>query len=279
MTSWTNRLAAAVALSLLQPIGPTASLAAAEMPLPTGAKPVINLRAETGKPGVFAVSLPGEYYRVSAYKERLGKGRKQDEDLLDLGRMVMMRAALLAIENGRDGFSIVGRIDTGTTGARTEILNAVPGVRGPDKCATGVDGNLICDPGDTSAGYPETRVFNPGYFGRKAVVRLWSHAEQKEIAAGRMERPSGPIINANAYYLEWRQSTSGRWPPLLTLYQQFEKRIERVIASGRASPYDLHMAAVNQLSLKRLYEGSGDTKKSEKAHQRAVELSALLKAA
>lgn len=183
-----------------------------------------GLKPRNGKPGVYVERIDQSHYRVSAYLRSM-KG-DSDKRLTELADMVMMRAAQFALENGREYFTIIGRLETDTVGGHTVILNGTPGWSEPEQCFRDSNGNLGCTPGKEHPGTPDTPSYDPGFFGRTGIVQFWTGAEGQRMLREREGQPADQQpLPAAAFYKMFRDKTPGKWPELSKIYGERSKRM------------------------------------------------------
>lgn len=184
-----------------------------------------GLKSRTGNPGVYVERIDRSHYRVSAYLRSM-KG-DSDKRLTELADMVMMRAAQFALENGREYFTIIGDLDTDTTGGKMEHYRGTPDTLGPEQCGPGPAGiGLVCIPRETIKGTPSSSSYNPGYFGRVGIIQFWTGAEGRQLIEKREGQPvKGQPIPAEGFYKMFRDKTPGKWPELSEIYGERSKRM------------------------------------------------------
>lgn len=183
-----------------------------------------GLRSKNGKPGLFVERVDRSHYRVSAFVRSM-KG-DSDQRLTELANMVMMRAAQFALENGRDYFTIIGDLDTDTTGGKMESYRGTPDRLGPEQCGRDASGRTFCLPRETIKGSPSSSAYNPGYFGRTGIVQFWTGAEGQQLLREREGQPiKGQPIPAEGFYKMFRDKTPGKWPELSEIYGERSKRM------------------------------------------------------
>lgn len=231
----------------------------------------INLQRPDGKPGIYASRLDAKRYEVAAYNQSM-KG-DPDERLAELARMVLVRSALLALENGRQYFAIEGDMATDIVGARIQNRAGTAGQQMPQQCGRGPSGLAYCYPGEFVEGTPPSSLRFPGYFGRKATVHIYRWFEGKAIEEGRSTTPGNAFLfPAEQYYTEFRNKTPGKWPTTVSVYEDRVARYERMMGRSAEGRLNTDIVIYSLYRLGGLYEQSGKTRDAARVRARADQL-------
>lgn len=225
------------------------------------------------KAGIFACKYPGNFYGVSAYTR---KKKPDRDDILALDRQVFMRAAQLALDNDRDYFTLVsdGSSNTFKEG-KVKHVRGTAGYTLPGACSLNKwNVPTACSPGQEVAGTPGYSVQERGFIGRDTIARIFTAAEKASIDAGTFYGPpDDTMFDAEATYRRYRDTTEGRWPTLIALYQNRARRFEDMMGGGGATGQAARAtAARTHLRLAALYGEAGDAEMASKSGQRASDL-------
>ena len=143
------------------------------------------------------------------------------------------------------------------------------------ECGVTAGGVTYCYPGKYVAGTPGYNYQKRGYIGRDSIVRIFSEQENNSIKRGTFERPpKSTLFNAEWTYRQYRDQAKGKWPSLVSLYEDRARRFEKIMGQrGAASLSARATAARTYGRLAALYGEEGDLEQANEAQQRSSDLS------
>ena len=214
---------------------------------------------------ISAKKYPGNLYGIHAFSNDRNMSA---ETLQIVSRQVMLRAAQLALENDRDYFYMFTPTTTQSAAETRRVGGIAP--------STVYDLIPVPQPGmppvpvartiPGSAGYSYNL---PRYEGAWTMVKLFTDSQKSE----RGSRPADGMTDftAETVYSDLVRATPGRWPTLISIYEDLVDRSERTLKTTNS--VDAKLTIINtSLKLSRLHREAGDVERGMKYLLRAGEL-------
>lgn len=208
-----------------------------------------------GKGEIKARKYPGKDYGIETFG---GNERLSPEEQQRTTRQLVLRAAPLALENDREFFAMF----------TPQASQTMPETRrvGGTAASTVYDMIPVPQPGmpavPVAREVPGTSGYTyllPQYGGASTTVKLFTRAAQ----AQRGPTPQDGMTDdrAEAVYLDLVAATPGRWPSLVSIYEDLTQRAERQLAQTNSD--EARLIAINtSLKLSRLYREAGDPERA-----------------
>lgn len=227
-------------------------------------RPRYGTTYEKPKPGnVTALTYPGELYGVKVLSRR--KDANYDEKVA-LYTQLVMRAALLALENGREHFSFFGAGSARKTKEVVERGAAPSTARQYGRDSKG--GTYSYDvevPGSSSVRYTVR-----GNTQATAMVKIYT---QEQVAADPDVSRGFEIDDAEAEYAKYLATVRGEWPSLISIYESLGHRsLIRMTQPGAVGADGRRSAVMAYSRLIKLYSKSGDEQRLQRASFKYKEL-------